>query len=344
MAEKQDAPTIGQIGQWDSIEKDQVKNVADEYVSYFDDDADGSKRKGNYTTMVNHYYNLVTDFYEYGWGQSFHFARRTNKETFLESITSHEHTLFDKLDVKKGDKVLDCGCGVGGPMREAARHTGADIVGINNNDYQLSRLDMHNKKAGLDGQCKGVKGDFMKMPFEDNSFDGAYAIEATCHAPDKVAIYAEILRVLKPGQKFAMYEWCMTDKYDPTNEEHNKIKYGVEVGDSLPPMSTTKECVEDMKKAGFEVVFANDQVENGEGFTTWYDTLAGRYSLSGFRMTWLGRLLTHNMCRAMEFMRIAPEGTVAASQVLMDAADHLVAAGKTEIFTPMMLVVGQKPL
>ena len=26
--------------------------------------------------MVNHYYNLVTDFYEYGWGKSFHFARR----------------------------------------------------------------------------------------------------------------------------------------------------------------------------------------------------------------------------------------------------------------------------
>ncbi|CAN0554655.1 unnamed protein product [Ectocarpus sp. 8 AP-2014] len=27
----------------------------------------------------------------------------------------------------------------------------------------------------------------MKLPFEDNSFDGVYAIEATCHAPQRYA-------------------------------------------------------------------------------------------------------------------------------------------------------------
>lgn len=25
----------------------------------------------------------------------------------------------------------------------------------------------------------------MNLPFEDNSFDGVYAIEATCHAPQR---------------------------------------------------------------------------------------------------------------------------------------------------------------
>lgn len=28
-----------------------------------------------------------------------------------------------------------------------------------------------------------IRGDFLNMPFENNTFDGAYAIEATCHAP-----------------------------------------------------------------------------------------------------------------------------------------------------------------
>ncbi len=82
----------------------------------------------------------------------------------------------------------------------------------------------------------------MKMPFTEATFDGAYSIEATCHclhllyefcsfcqAPDRKAIYSEIFRVLKPGSTFAMYEWCMTDKYDPKNHEHNEIKHGVEV-------------------------------------------------------------------------------------------------------------------
>jgi sterol 24-C-methyltransferase len=46
----------------------------------------------------------------------------------------------------------------------------------------------------------------------------------------------------------------------------------------------------------------------------------------------------------MEFLRIAPQGTVAASQLLMNAADSLVASGVTGIFTPMYLVVGRKPV
>ena len=30
--------------------------------------------------------------------------------------------------------------------------------------------------------------------------------------------------VLKPGQCFAAYEWCITDSFDPKNEEHQRIK------------------------------------------------------------------------------------------------------------------------
>lgn len=54
------------------------------------------------------------------------------------------------------------------------------------------------ERLGLVGQAK------------DNTYDAAYQIEATCHAPDYVGVYKEILRVLKPGGVFAGYEWCMT--------------------------------------------------------------------------------------------------------------------------------------
>ena len=30
--------------------------------------------------------------------------------------------------------------------------------------------------------------------------------------------------MLKPGQHFAAYEWCMTDAFDSNNQEHQKIK------------------------------------------------------------------------------------------------------------------------
>lgn len=37
-------------------------------------------------------------------------------------------------------------------------------------------------QMGVSELCKPVQGDFLKMPFKDNTFDAAYAIEATCHA------------------------------------------------------------------------------------------------------------------------------------------------------------------
>jgi len=345
--EKSTVPTIAAMSKWDSLSNQDVKAVAENYNSYFDrskGDEGIVERRQNYTKVVNHYYDLVTDFYEYGWGQAFHFASRSEGQSFDESILAHEKRLADFLKVGSEHKILDVGCGVGGPMRAIARHTGAKITGINNNAYQLARLDMHNRNGGLDRQCDGVKGDFMKMPFTEASFDGAYSIEATCHSPDRKAIYSEIFRVLKPGSTFAMYEWCMTDKYDPKNHEHNEIKHGVEVGDALPPIMTTRETLQAFKDAGFEVLYEKDVVDNGPGMIPWYATLAGNYSLNGFRMTWLGRTITHTMCRVMEFLRIAPQGTVAASQLLMNAADSLVASGVTEIFTPMYLVVGRKPV
>jgi len=53
--------------------------------------------------------------------------------------------------------------------------------------------------AGLSHMCHIVQGDFMQLPFENNTLDGAYAIEATCHAPDRVACYKQVYDKLKPG-------------------------------------------------------------------------------------------------------------------------------------------------
>lgn len=56
---------------------------------------------------------------------------------------------------------------------------------------QVSRGNELNAQAGLRAQCRSVQGDFMALPFPDESFDGAYAIEATCHAPDRTKVGRE---------------------------------------------------------------------------------------------------------------------------------------------------------
>ena len=58
-------------------------------------------------------------------------------------------------------KVLDVGCGVGGPAREIAKFTGCHVTGLNNNDYQIQRAAHYGRKEGLSSQLDFVKGDFM---------------------------------------------------------------------------------------------------------------------------------------------------------------------------------------
>lgn len=57
--------------------------------------------------------------------------------------------------------VLDVGCGVGGPAREISRFAGVNVVGLNNNDYQIERATNYAKQGGLAHMHKFVKGDFM---------------------------------------------------------------------------------------------------------------------------------------------------------------------------------------
>ena len=74
-----------------SVPREQVEAKAAEYASFHAGSAEG--RKAGYTRMVNDYYDLATDFYEYGWGQSFHFAPRHTGESFEASLARHEFFL-----------------------------------------------------------------------------------------------------------------------------------------------------------------------------------------------------------------------------------------------------------
>nr|XP_010909400.1 cycloartenol-C-24-methyltransferase 1 [Elaeis guineensis] len=104
------------------IQKEEVKSAMEQYEKFHDCYGGNEEtRKANAADLSKKYYDLVTSFYEYGWGDSFHFANRYKGETLRESIKRYEHFLALQLGLKRGMKVLDVGCGIGGPLREIAR-------------------------------------------------------------------------------------------------------------------------------------------------------------------------------------------------------------------------------
>ncbi|KAI8545857.1 hypothetical protein RHMOL_Rhmol07G0070300 [Rhododendron molle] len=322
------------------IRKEDVLSTVEKYEKYHSYYGGEEKdRKDNYTDMVNKYYDLVTTFFEYGWGESFHFANRLKGESLPESKKRHEHFLALQLGLKPGQKVLDVGCGIGGPLREIAQFSMTSITGLNIHEYQITRGKALNRKVGLDKTCDFVKADFMKMPFPDNSFDAVYAIEATCHAPDVVACYKEIYRVLKPGQCFAVYEWCMTDSFDPHNQEHQNIKAEIELGNGLPDIRVTGQCLDAVKQAGFEVIWDKDLAADSP--VPWYLPLEKNqyFSVIGFRNTAVGRFILRNMAKGLEYIGLAPKGSQRVLHFLLKAADGLFDGGRKVLFIQLLLAI-----
>lgn len=253
--------------------------------------------------------------------------------------------------------VLDVGCGVGGPAREIARFTGARVTGITINEYQVQRATRYAAQDGLAARCRFVAGDFMQLPFAEASFDAAYAIEATVHAPRLASAYAEVFRALRPGGVFGVYEWVMTDAYDDGDARHRQLRLAIEEGDGIARMAGAADAVAAMRAAGFEEVCAAEDLARrfarGEDPAPWYWPLdaggwrhaSGVWDVLGTaRMTPWGRWLAHGFMGALETLGLAPPGTKKTGDSLARAAAALVQAGKEGLFTPMFLMVGRKPL
>lgn len=326
-----------------------VSEGADGYLNLHAE-KDVEVRNSQYKKLVNAYYDLATVFYEWGWGASFHFHSRFPFESFWEGTRRHEYQLAAHLNVKRNAHVLDVGCGIGGPLRNIARFLYCQVTGITLNPYQVERgNELCARDATVAKTTKLVQGDFMELPFEKDTFDGAYAIEATCHAPDRVGVYKQIFDCLKPGARFVTYEWALTEKFDPNDSNHQFLKKKIEEGNGLPDITTCKECYKAIEEAGFEMIEAYDFAETYEAEGTampWYTPLTPSWSpiSQRFQFNWLGSRITNVAIFLLELLWLAPKGTVKTQKYLQAGGFALRDAGKEQIFTTAYFMVAQKPL
>ncbi|MYD43216.1 MAG: methyltransferase domain-containing protein [Gammaproteobacteria bacterium] len=310
------------------------------------DASDDEHETYDHTETVNDYYDLCHEFMEYGWSDSLHFAPLTPGESLEEAIKRHQRLMIQKLQLQEGMRVVDVGCGVGGPMRRVIREGKVTVVGVNNNEYQLAQAKNKNIEAGLDEQAAYVKCNFMDMSeLEAESFDAGYAIESTCHAPDKLGAFKQIFRLLKPGALLWGQEMCLTDAFDASSASHQLIKRQLMEGIALNEIASFDEVNRTIEAAGFEVLEASNlDVKEGPS-VPWYSPMQSRYGTVGnfFRRTPLGRKLVLRTIQVAELMRIFPKQSHNVIQFMDRTAAAYVDGGKTGLFTPLYCYLARKP-
>jgi ubiquinone/menaquinone biosynthesis C-methylase UbiE len=114
--------------------------------------------------------------------------------------------LAGALGLGPGMRVLDVGCGIGGPSRYVAATFGCQVVGIDLTEEFCRVASLLADKVGLGDRVEYRQGDALAMPFADASFDAAYTQHVAMNIEDKAALYAEVARVLRPGARFGIYD------------------------------------------------------------------------------------------------------------------------------------------
>jgi len=109
-------------------------------------------------------------------------------------------------DVRKGDVLLDVGCGLGGTGRYLATTAGCDVVGIDLTEEYCRVAEMLSARVGLAARTTFRQGSALALPFRDAHFDVVWTEHVQMNIDDKKGFYGELNRVLKPGGKLAFHD------------------------------------------------------------------------------------------------------------------------------------------
>jgi ubiquinone/menaquinone biosynthesis C-methylase UbiE len=113
--------------------------------------------------------------------------------------------VINLLDIQPNDRVLEVGFGPGVGIQLLARSvSGGYVAGVDPSEEMVQQVKARNAKAIANGQVDLRCGSVESLPFEDNAFNKALAINSMQVWPDAVAGLREMQRIMKPGGRIAL--------------------------------------------------------------------------------------------------------------------------------------------
>ena len=173
--------------------------------------------------------------------------------------------LLDGSDIA-GCALLDIGCGLGAVDELLVREYGAaSVTGIDVDPSLLAAMQLRIERANMTGRVRGLLVAGGPLPFAAASFDVVFSKDSLVQIPDKPAIFAEVLRVLRPGGRFIASDWLRGDGTGYSDEMMEFFRLeGIAYN-----MATLADSAQALRAAGFVQV----EIRDRHG---WYLALAQR--------------------------------------------------------------------
>ena len=296
-----------------------------------------AKQSGDHAEVTRAYYEVLAPIIESWNGRSFHFASPVRKGQSRDDALRALHRSFAQwLQLRVGQRCLDIGCGHGAVMRDIARYSGSEMVGITIGKGEVERANQLNIENGIHKLCRVYEGDCHKLPFHDESFDSAYAIYSLKYFSDLRAPIAEAARILKPGGLFMIYDIIKTDLFDPDDAEHLAMTELFEFRCGMPSLHTSTEMAEVGAEFGLRVAAEFDASEGMPWYHYLVDSrLYNLLALSRFG-SWSNKMA--------ERLGLAPRGFAEFSENFLSGTVKSIAeCGRKGILSGSHVLVLQKP-
>ncbi len=156
--------------------------------------------------------------------------------------------------LREGEVVVDLGCGGGMDVFLAAPKVGATgrVIGIDMTAEMLERARSGQQKLGLHN-VEFYQATIDRLPLPDNSVDCVISNCVINLVPDKLAVFGEILRVLKPGGRVALSDIALKQELPASVKQSVEAYVGCIAGAIL-----IHEYRRLLEQAGFTSVVVSD--------------------------------------------------------------------------------------
>jgi SAM-dependent methyltransferase len=159
------------------------------------------------------------------------------------SFTRRAFQMLPDLD---NPRILDVGCGQGGPTLELARLSGGQVTGLDNDQSALHELARRADEEGLSDRVRAVHGSMFDIDFPDESFDVIWA-EGSMHILGFERALAEWRRLISPSGFLVVHEMIWL-RPDPPAEVVNCPQL------AYPGIRTVPEYIDQVPDYGYDLV------------------------------------------------------------------------------------------
>ena len=186
----------------------------------------------------------------------------SNTRSHREALRNTNRVLAERAGLRRGQHVLDAGCGLGGSAIWLAEQYGVHVTGITLSHDQARRASHAAARRGVAHLVNFVVIDFQLMALPSNTFDIVWSIDAAAYSWDKGEFVREAYRLLRPGGRLVLIDGFRTRRSFSADDESFMQRFAI--GWGTPDYITPEEMSGALQAAGFSDLRFDDVSKHAE--------------------------------------------------------------------------------